>query len=252
MLWGCQASETSETGDAQAAIDQAQVRDTQAAVDQSQARDAQAAIDQAEIRDTPVEGSPDLGQPDPGRTDSGRDAAASPEVDRPDAGRDRATDDAPPISTGGNDAVSMDSPKADGGREVASDAGSSSGPVTLRKAAAWVDCMPSTRPDPIMVMWSVDVSGARGSTVKTTSATITVSNGTTSIVEKLTVDKPSIALVDGAGSADQRKPVGSGPEEDNQACQLMCKGASYRLDLIFDNEGQTFSTSASGSISCSY
>jgi hypothetical protein len=250
---GCQSTGTSETRDAQAAIDQSQVRDAQAAIDQSQVRDAQAAIDQSAPRDAPAATSPvDLSQPDLGRADSGRDASASPEVESPDAGRDRATADAPPIATVGNDAISMDSLKADGGGDVVSDSGSSPGPVTLRKAAAWVDCMPSTRPDPIMVMWTVDVSGARGKTVKVTSATITVSNGTASIVETLTVDKPTIALVDGAGSAEQRKPVGSGPSEDNQACRLMCKGATYRLDLTFDNDGQTFSTSASGSVSCSY
>jgi hypothetical protein len=88
--------------------------------------------------------------------------------------------------------------------------------------------------------------------VTVTSATVTVSNGTASIVEKLTVDKPTILLVDGAGSADQRKPVFSGPAEDNQACMSMCKGATYRLDLVLDNEGQTFAMSASASLSCSY
>lgn len=252
MLWGCQKAETSETGDAQAAIDQSQIRDAQAAIDLVQIRDAQTVID-SETRDAPAETSPvDLGQPDLARADSARDAGTSPEVERPDAGRDRATIDAPLIETGGNDAVSMDSQKADVGRDVVSDVGSSSGPVILRKVAAWVDCMPSTRPDPIMVMWTVDVSGARGTTVKVTSATISVSNGTSSIIEKLTVDKPTIALVDGAGSAEQRKPVGSGASDDNQACLLMCKGATYRLDLTFDNEGQTFSISASGSVSCSY
>jgi hypothetical protein len=241
ILWGCQSPESSETGDAQAAIDQSRIRDAQAAVDQSETRDAPAATSQV-----------DLGQPDLGRTDLGRDASAPPEVESPDAARDRASADAPPIAPVGNDAASMDSLKADGGGDVVSDSGSSPAQVTMRKAAAWVDCMPSTRPDPVVVMWTVDVSGARGKTVKVTSATITVSNGTSSIVENITVDKPTIALVDGAGSAEQRKPVGSGPSEDNQACLLMCKGATYRLDLTFDNEGQTFSTSASGSVSCSY
>ena len=252
MLWGCQASETSEAGDAQAAIDQAQVRDVQVGIDQVQVRDAQVSIDQAQVRDAPAANSQgDLGQSDLPRLDSGRDAGASPDVESPDVGRDRATADTAPITTVSGDALGMDRPKADGAGDVVSEVGTSSGPVTLGKAAVWLDCMPSTKPDPIMAMWTVKVSGARGTSVTVTSATVTVSNGTVSIVEKLTVDKPTISLVDGAGSADQRKPVLSGPAEDNQACMLMCKGATYRLDLIFDNEGQTFATSASSSLSCS-
>jgi hypothetical protein len=103
--------------------------------------------------------------------------------------------------------------------------------------------------DPILVTWTVDVTGARGNTARLTKATTTVSSST-SIVQDFTVDNPTVSLVAGAGSADQRKPVAV--VSPNSACSDMCGGATYRLDLVYEVDGQIISVGKSGSFICAY
>ncbi len=155
--------------------------------------------------------------------------------------------------------------KSDAGIDTAPDAGIDGAPdtmvaldggdggsqarVVLRSVYAYGNCMPVISEDPILVMWTVDITGARGDTAQLTKATITVSSGT-SIVQDFTVANPSIALVGGAGSADQRKPVAV--VSPNSACSQMCGGATYRLDLVYAIDGQIIAVSQSGNFSCAY
>jgi hypothetical protein len=127
--------------------------------------------------------------------------------------------------------------------------------VVLRKSYAWANCMPSSgsgTEDPVMVTWTVDIAGARGDTARVSKATLTVV-GAITIVQTFSVDKPTISLVAGAGSAEQRKPLpGTSP---NTACTQICGGASkgsYRLELVFDVDGQSIAVESSGSFVCSY
>jgi len=121
--------------------------------------------------------------------------------------------------------------------------------VTLRKVSAYGNCMPSIAADPIIVLWTVDITGATGASAQITKATITVSKGT-SIVQDFTVEQPTVSLVNGAGSADQRKSLAS--VSPNQACSSMCSGATYQLDLVFDINGQYIPASQTGAFSCAY
>jgi hypothetical protein len=112
--------------------------------------------------------------------------------------------------------------------------------------------MPSVSPDPINVIWTVEITGASGDAARVIASTITVSDeADNSIVQEFTVDEPLIPLVDGAGSADQRKPVGSGTP--NSACSLMCYGATtFRLDLVLEIDGEAVGVSEPGDFSCAY
>jgi hypothetical protein len=172
-----------------------------------------------------VEYSEDSCEPPP--TDVG---STSPKLDaRSDAASDLGIDgaraagiDGPPDST-----AVLDAGEAGRGLQV-----------VLSKAYAWANCMPSISADPILVTWTVDITGARGSTARLTKATIAVS-GSTSIVQDFTVDNPTISLAHGAGTADQRKPVA-------------VVTPTYRLDLAYDIDGQSIPTSKSGSFTCAY
>jgi len=121
--------------------------------------------------------------------------------------------------------------------------------VALRNVSAYGNCMPMIQPDPIIVLWTVDITGARGDAAQLTKATITVSNGA-SIVQDFTVANPIIQLVDGAGSASQRKPLDR--VSPNQACSAMCSNATYQLDFVFDIDGQSISVSKAGAFSCAF
>ena len=152
--------------------------------------------------------------------------AASGSDTRPDARLDGS------IDTGAN--------TIDGGRPAQ---------VTLRKVSAYGNCMPSIVADPIIVLWTVDITGATGASAQVSKATITVSKGT-SIVQDFTVEQPTVSLVNGAGSADQRKALAS--VSPNQACSSMCSGATYQLELVFDINGQRIPASQTGAFSCAY
>lgn len=100
--------------------------------------------------------------------------------------------------------------------------------------------------------WTVDIVGARGDTARVSKATLTVV-GAVTIVQTIAVDKPTIALAGGAGTADQRKPLpGTSP---NDACTQLCGGArksSYRLELVLDVDGQNIAVQSSGAFECAY
>ena len=101
-----------------------------------------------------------------------------------------------------------------------------------------------------MVMWTVDITGAEGNTAKLTKATITVTStkSTMSIVQDFDVTNPTVTLVDGAGSADQRKPIKT--ILPNLACSTMCGDGTFELDLVYDVDGQSIPVSSSGDFTC--
>jgi hypothetical protein len=164
------------------------------------------------------------------------------------------------------DSGPRDVAKPDAGIDVATDAGMDGAPdretaldsseagsriqVVLRTVYAYADCMPAVSEDPILVAWTVAITGASGSTALLTQATITVSSKTSSIVQDFTAANPTISLTGGAGSADQRKPVAV--VSPNSACSSMCGGATYQLDLVYEVDGQSIAVSQSGSFTCAY
>lgn len=150
-------------------------------------------------------------------------------------------------SDGPNVDVPDDSAMPDAGSQVD---GGSPGQVTLQNVYPYANCMPAISADPIIVLWTVAITGARGNAATLTKATITVSQGTASIVQDFTAEDPVIALVDGAGSADQRKsPTSLSP---NGACSAMCSGATYQLDFVYTINGQSIAVSSSGAFLCVY
>jgi hypothetical protein len=163
---------------------------------------------------------------------------------RPDARLDGAPD-------ASIDSVRVDAPDGVPDAKMGLDAldGGSLPQVALRDVSTYGNCMPLIAADPIITLWTVDISGARGASAQLTSATITVSKGT-SIVQSFTVANPTIPLVDGAGSASQRKPHET--VLPNQACSSMCNGATYQLDLVFEVDGQSIALSKSGAFLCAY
>jgi len=62
--------------------------------------------------------------------------------------------------------------------------------VVLRNVSAYGNCMPSVAADPIIAFWTVDISGALGTSAQLSNATITVSKGT-SIVQGGEPDDPA-------------------------------------------------------------
>jgi hypothetical protein len=165
----------------------------------------------------------------------------------PDAGIDASLPGGQDAAVGdGGKPIGMDGPPdmgttiADGGQVR----------VTLRSGGAYANCMPIVSTDPIVVTWTVEVAGARGTSAQLTKATVTVT-GSSTIVQDFTVDNPTIALTNGAGSADQRKPTNQ--RQPNAACDSMCSGGvTYRLDLVYAIDDQTIAVSKSGSFSCGY
>jgi hypothetical protein len=197
-----------------------------------------------------LDGAKDVANPDEPRPNSD-DATMEVAIQKP---LDAAVDRAPDFAIDRMADTSVDT-TADGAWTLDATIDGGAGPrVVLRKASAWADCMPSVAADPIMVMWTVDISAAHGDTARVSKGTLTVV-GAVTIVQDLIVDNPTIALVGGSGSADQRKPVpGTLP---NAACTQVCpmvgstKG-TYRLDLVFDVDGQSIPVQASGDFQCAY
>ncbi len=168
-----------------------------------------------------------------------------------EAGREAGRDGTPDAGIDGVRVAALDGAPDAGTGLDASDGGGSL-QVALQDVSAYANCMPvvGSNPDPIIVLWTVDITGARGDTAQLTKATITVSKGT-SIVQDFTVANPTIPLVGGTGSASQRKPLDS--VSTNQACSSMCGGgATYQLDLVFAIDGQSIPVSKSGAFSCAY
>jgi hypothetical protein len=173
---------------------------------------------------------------------SERDLPVTPAVDTADGGNalDVSLD-------AGIDAVKLTSLDGPSGTGVE---GGSQLKVLLRKGSAYANCMPSISPDPIIATWTVEISGARGTTARLTQATVTVADKT-NIVQELTVDNPTLALENGAVTADQRKPLTQ--QLPNTACESMCGGgAAYQLDLVYEVDGQRIPVSKAGVFSCAY
>lgn len=203
--------------------------------------------------------SPGVGQDTTGEEASQRDAADAPTVEamttetmgeaRADAGVDAAADagidGAKNLGVDGATDTGIDGATVSG---TTLDGGSRA-QVTLRKVAVYGDCMPSIALDPIIVFWTVDIAGARVATAQLTKAVATVT-GKTTIVQDFIVDKPTITLVDGVGSADQRKSDKN--KLSSSVCDSMCGGSTYQLDLVYEIDGQSIAVSNSGEFSCAY
>jgi hypothetical protein len=190
--------------------------------------------------------SPDSEPQDVARLDAGIDAsfdvgidgASQPGIDAAlDAGIDVALD-------AGIDAA-VDVEAAIDASDVASDL-----QVVLRTSFAWANCMPMISEDPILVIWTVDITGARGDTAQLTKATIVVSSDSASIAQEFTVANPTLPLAGGTGSADQRKPIAV--VSPNSACSSMCGGATYQLDLVYEIDGRSIAVNESGDFMCAY
>lgn len=151
------------------------------------------------------------------------------------------TPDAPAVDVPGGPSVSDASLQFDSGSSVQ---------VALLSVYPYANCMPVTSPDPIIVLWTVKVTGARGDTANLTQATLNLSQGTASIAQDFTTENPVVVLVDGVGSADQHKSFTS--VSPNEACSFMCRDADYQLDLVYEIDGQSVVASKSGAFSCVY
>lgn len=135
----------------------------------------------------------------------------------------------------------------------ASDAPSSSATITLSDVAVYSNCMPIVAPDPILAFWSASVTGAgaaSGAVLSDATLTIRVPGGST-VVQRLTVDMPVIALTAGAGSAMQRKTAADA--NPSEACGALCgAGVTYELELIYDVGGALVTVTDTGDFSCVY
>lgn len=180
--------------------------------------------------------------PMPDTTIAGADARVDGNVGSDGAGaRDAGRDGSPDLAMGPDAPRDMATTPIDGG---------SARSITLRKLTAYANCMPAISSDPIIVVWTVDIRGAHSASAEVTKATITVVDDKRTIVQEFPVDKPAISLVDGAGSADQRKPVKD--VSANAACEMCNSSAKYRVDLVFQVDGESVTVSASGNFSCAY
>ena len=245
---GCDSTDSTPSADAAGTNDTAGVAKDVPAEDTAK-------HDTADVTPLPTTDSPTA--PDGGIDVSlpgGQDAAVGETARTPDVTLDVASDGptnpvidgAPKPGIDAGKPVGMDGPP-DMGTTIA-DGGQAR--VTLRSGGAYGNCMPIVSTDPIVATWTVDIAGARGTSAQLTKATVTVT-GSSTIVQDFTVDNPTIALTNGAGSADQRKPINQ--RQPNTACDSMCSGGvTYRLDLAYAIDGQTIAVSKSGSFSCAY
>lgn len=118
--------------------------------------------------------------------------------------------------------------------------------VTITAFGSYGNCFP-VPPDPIMASWHVTIAGATGSTAMLTSARLTIT-GSSTVVQMLTVDMPTIALTGGAGSGDQRKVAADVNPSD--ACGELCGGSTARIDLVFVIDGVPVTASATVPYEC--
>jgi hypothetical protein len=140
----------------------------------------------------------------------------------------------------------------DGGADAeAGDAGEPGGTVMLTEFVAYSNCMPAIPPDPVIAWWTASISDGSGPTARLTSATLTISAGD-GVMQELTVDMPVIALIDGAGSAMQRKV--SGMPALTGACErVFCDGPrTAEIEVVFDIGGANATTTASTEFGCVY
>lgn len=180
--------------------------------------------------------------PDTGRDDAGRDTSRDMAMDgRPfDVAGDSPIDGTAP--DGAIDAGSVDLWGL-GDAEAASDQPK----VRLTKVSVYGNCMPIIANDPIIAFWTVEITGAQGSSARLTHAALAVT-GSVPVNQVFTVDTPNVPLVNGAGSANQRKQRDS--TSYNTACAHLCGDATYQLDLVFSVDGQDIAVSSSGVFGC--
>jgi hypothetical protein len=179
--------------------------------------------------------------------DTGRDQAG------PDTTRDLAMDG--PAFEAASDSP-LDRGAADGALDVRREDGLSLGDaespgdqpkVRLSKVSVYGNCMPIVANDPIIAFWTVDISGAQGSSARLTQAALAVT-GSTTVNQVFTVETPAVSLVNGAGSADHRKRKDS--TTTYSVCNSLCGDAHYQLDLVFSVDGQDIPVSSSGVFGC--
>lgn len=154
---------------------------------------------------------------------------------------------------GGIDAGLEDAGAIDAGAEDAgtpADAGDLS--LTLADVAVYGNCMPIVAEDPILAFWTTNVADAGAATAATlTDAKLTIT-GSSTLVQSLVIDSPTVALSGGSGSQMQRKTGADVTPSD--ACGSYCGSAAvtWTLELTFDVGGATVPVTESGSFSCVY
>lgn len=177
--------------------------------------------------------TPDAG----GTSDAGSDAGSTP-----DTGAD--VDTGTPADAG-TDAA----PMADAGSDAGSttDAGAHA-MVTVTDFTVFGNCMPIVAPDPIIVSWTANVSGASGTTAMLTNAVLTI-DSPSPIVQRLTVDVPTFALSGGSGSQAQRKTMADA--NPAMACGGAC-GSAAHLAATFMVDGAPVMVTADGTYDCAF
>jgi len=121
--------------------------------------------------------------------------------------------------------------------------------ITLDDVTVYANCMPIVAPDPIITVWTANVSGAVGSLATLTDAKLTLT-GTPPVSQTLTVDTPTIPLSGGSGSQTQRK---TGADADPPSgCTTLCSGRTYTLELTYTVDGASVVVTDSGAFSCAH
>jgi|LNFM01.1.fsa_nt_gb hypothetical protein len=178
---------------------------------------------------TPSDASADS-RPDVAMADSEVDAAPDAASDGSSEASVDATTDATTdggvdsgVDTGADSGVDSGS---DSGVDARADAVTDGGAVriSIRDFMSFSNCMPIVPPDPVRANWTVDVSGASGSTARITSATLSIRATGSSVVQTLVVSPTTFPLVGGAGSAMIRKE--SGNPAPTGSCRELCSGDS--------------------------
>ena len=121
------------------------------------------------------------------------------------------------------------------------------GNVTITGLTVFANCMPVVDPDPIIAFWTANVTGANGSTATLSDAKLTV-NGSSTVMQTLTVDNPTISLSGGAGSQEQRKT--SADVIPSGACSSLCSGATFSLELTYTIDGRMVMVTETGDFDC--
>ncbi|HEY8430508.1 MAG TPA: hypothetical protein VIL20_19140 [Sandaracinaceae bacterium] len=181
--------------------------------------------------------------------DAGPDAAQPEDAGREDAGTaDSGPEDAGPEDAGLEDAGLEDAGPEDAGTDAAMPVDAGPPRIELTDLEVYANCAPIVPLDPIIVRWTVTITGAPASSATLTSAHLEITNGTDTVAQNLTVDMPTIPLSGGAGSGMQRK-VGADANAP-LVCALLCAGANFTLRLDYDVGGTTINVMESGAFAC--
>jgi hypothetical protein len=162
-------------------------------------------------------------------------------ADTADAGQDTDTETQTDTKTEDKGTESDDVP----------DSGTAAAEVEIKNVFVYSDCMPSTDPDPIIAFWDVEITGGQGSSAVLSSAKVVI-EGTVTVVQNLEIDVTEIPLVDGNGSASQRKSGADVNPPSLYICTDLCKGATYTLTLVFTVGDEHIESIVSGEFLCWY